>query len=126
MAIYKKNEFKAFLKTIKWGSVEHWQDIARALNVEEDTITAWKRTPEAQAAIEEGIDRALKAMEQAGAKDWRMWEAKLKMLGVNPPEKHEIKTADPIELLLKKYVNAEGKNDRQTPEAISDSSQSST
>lgn len=101
MAVYKKNEFKAFLKSIKWGSTAHWVDIARALNVDDDTITAWKKLPEAQAAIEEGIDRAFAAMQESGGKDWRMWEAKLRMLGVNPATKIEV--ADPRGAILKKY-----------------------
>lgn len=112
MGIYKEKQYKAFIKTLKWGSVAHWVDIARALNIDEDTITAWKKLPEAQDAIQQGIDQALAAMQQAGAKDWKMWEAKLKMLGVNPPAKHEIQGSDPIEKLLDKYVNAEGSDDR--------------
>lgn len=81
---YKDQEFSAFIKLIKNGQVAHWQTIAQILGVDEDTITKWKRTPQAQEAISKGIATALKAMESAGKKDWRMWEAKLKMLGINP------------------------------------------
>jgi len=102
MAVYKKQEFKAFIKALKFGSMAHWIDIARALNVEENTITKWKQLPEAQQAIQDGIDQAFAAMEQAGKKDWRMWEAKLKMFGINPVQKIEF--SDPREDLLKQYM----------------------
>lgn len=101
--MYKKDEFNAFIKTVKWGSTAHWMDIAKAIGVDDDTIRAWRQLPEAKAAIQEGIDNALASMKQAGAKDWRMWEAKLKMLGVNPPEKHEV-LVDPRDAILKKYL----------------------
>lgn len=104
MAVYKDKEFKAFIKTLKWGSAAHWIEIAHALGVDKNTITAWKELPEAQEAIQEGIDQALAAMQQAGAKDWRMWEAKLKMLGVNPAQNIEVKFNDPRKDLLKKYM----------------------
>lgn len=100
---YKKKEYEAFIKTLKWGSVGHWVEIARALNVDDDTILAWKKLPEAQTAIQEGIDRSIAAMEQAGGKDWRMWEAKLKMLGVNPPQKIEAEVTDARKSILDKY-----------------------
>lgn len=89
MKIYKKNEFRAFIRSIKHGQIAHWQDIARAIGVDENTITVWKKLPEAQDAINEGIDYALEQMQTVGKRDWRMWETKLKMLGVNPASKVE-------------------------------------
>ncbi len=88
--IRKKQEFKNFLKTIRGGSISHWQDIARAIGIDKDTIVEWKKTSEAQTAIGEGISKALTEMEKAGRKDWRMWESKLKMLGVSPIDKSDI------------------------------------
>ena len=88
--IRKTREFKAFIKTIEGDTVEHWINIAEALNINKDTITAWKKLPEAQAAIQRGIDRALAGMESAGGKDWRMWESKLKMLGANSTQKIDL------------------------------------
>lgn len=85
--IYKEDQFEAFLATIKGSAVAHWIDIARAVGVHQDTITAWKQHPRARAAIQNGIAHALAAMERAGKKDWRMWESKLKMLGVISKEK---------------------------------------
>lgn len=85
--IRKNNEFRAFIKMLQDGTVAHWQDIADVLGVENDTITNWKKLPEAQEAIKKGIDRALSGMERAGGHDWRMWESKLKMLGIVPREK---------------------------------------
>lgn len=103
MAIYKKDQFKAFIKALKYGSVAHWMDIARALNVDDDTIKAWRDLPEAQLAIQEGIDEAFRRMQESGAKDWRMWESKLKMLGVNPAQKVEV-INDPRLDILGKYM----------------------
>ena len=103
MAVYKKKEYEAFVKALKFGSVAHWQEIAKALGVDEDTITAWKKLPEAQEAIQAGIDQSLAAMQQAGQKDWRMWEAKLKMFGINPATKIDATIGDPREKVLAKY-----------------------
>lgn len=102
--IIKTEQFEAFLKAIEESVMPHWVDIARALNVEEDTITAWKKRPEAQLAIKKGIEHALKCMEQAGARDWRMWEKKLKLLGVDAPDKVEANLRiDPRSEILKRY-----------------------
>lgn len=103
MGQYKDKEFKAFIKTITEGQAAHWVEIARALNISEDTIVIWKKTPEAQEAIQKGIDHALQCMEQAGARDWHMWESKLKMLGLNPATKIEAVIDDPRKALLDKY-----------------------
>ena len=121
MAVYKEQEFKAFIKTLKWGSAAHWLDIAEALNVDKNTITAWKELPEAKEAIQEGIYRALAAMEQAGAKDWRMWEAKLKMLGVNPPQRVEADISDSRKEILKKYLGDEDAGEAKEAESRSPS-----
>lgn len=111
--ILKKKEYEAFVKALKFGSVAHWVDIARALNVDEDTITAWKKLPEAQQAIQDGIDQAFAAMQQAGGKDWKMWEAKLKMFGVNPPTKVEATIDDPRLGILNKYMGDSGAGETQ-------------
>lgn len=115
MSVIKKTEYKAFIKHLKYGSAAHWVEIAKALNVDNDTITAWKKLPEAQMAIQEGIDQAIMAMEQAGRKDWRMWEAKLKMFGVNPPQKIEAVIDDPRQKILGQYMG--GKDAREAEEA---------
>ena len=85
--IRKKEAFSAFIKILQDGTVAHWVNVAVALGVNKDTITAWKGLPEAQEAIKKGIEKALNGMEKAGGKDWRMWESKLKMLGAIPTEK---------------------------------------
>lgn len=105
--ILKKKEFAAFIQAIDEGQVGHWVEIARALNVTDDTITAWKKLPEAQEAIQRGIDNALKCMQQAGGRDWKMWEAKLKMLGVNPSSKVDVNINDPRKDILGKYMGDE-------------------
>lgn len=100
----KAAEFKKFLEIIEdQAQFAHWAEIARLLGLDKNTITAWKNTPEAQAAIAKGINRALKEMETAGKKDWRMWEAKLKLLGMNPPTEIKHDLSDPIAELLGRY-----------------------
>lgn len=113
---YKLKEFGAFVKAIDEGQVGHWVEIARALNVDDDTITAWKKLPEAQAAIQRGIDHALQAMQQAGNRDWKMWEAKLKMLGVNPASKVEVNLNDPRKDILGKYMGDDDVGETQETE----------
>lgn len=112
---YKKKEFDAFIKAIDEGQIGHWVEIARALNVDDDTITAWKKLPEAQDAIQRGIDHALKCMQQAGARDWKMWETKLKMLGINPATKIDANVNDPRTEILNKYLGS--KDAGETKEA---------
>lgn len=111
MAVYKELEFNKFLKTIEQGQVGHWQEIAEAIGVDADTITKWKATPEAIKAKQVGIDYALKQMEMAGKKDWRMWQEKLKMLGINPPQKVDARINDPRKGILDKYLGDDSKDD---------------
>lgn len=87
---YKDDEFEKFIETIEGDTVEHWVNIASALGVTPDTITRWKKHPKAKEAIRRGINRALEGMEKAGGNDWRMYEAKLKMLGVDSTQKVDI------------------------------------
>jgi len=108
MRHYKDKEFAAFIQSIQAGQVSHWQDIARAIGVDENTITRWKKLPEAQEAIQKGIDNAIEQMQLSGKRDWRMWESKLKMLGVNPATKVEANVTNPIELIISKYGSGEG------------------
>jgi len=114
---YKKSEFKQFLKIItNEGQFAHWAEIGRALNIDKNTISTWKQLPEAQEALAQGIAKALQEMETAGRKDWRMWESKLKMMGINPATKLEHDVSDPISEILSKYgLNDAGK----TPETES-------
>lgn len=103
MGVYKDIEFKEFIKEIEEGSIAHWQEIAEALSVDEDTITRWKKMPEAIEAQKKGISNALAGMQKAGAKDWRMYEAKLKMLGINPAIKVDARLTDNRKQILDKY-----------------------
>lgn len=116
MGIYKDVEFAEFIKEIENGSIGHWQEIAEALDVDPDTITKWKKTPEAIEARRKGIAKALAGMEKAGMKDWRMWAEKLKMLGVNPTDKVEVKVTDVRKAVLSKY-GLEGDDVGQAKEA---------
>lgn len=111
----KPDEFRAFLKAIEWGQAEHWVDIAEAIGVHQNTITAWKKSPEGRKALRKGIERSLAAMEQAGSKDWRMWEKKLAMLGVNPGIKIDGKLQ--VNVVHEILTKAGLLNDGQTSEA---------
>lgn len=118
--LHKEAEFEEFVEILKDSvAYGHWTEIARALGVSNDTITAWKRRPEAQKAIKEAIKRSLTQMEKSGSKDWRMWEAKLKMLGVNPSVNINANIqSDPIEELLRAYGIVRSTDDRQADEAL--------
>lgn len=87
---YKKEQFEAFLQTIGRKSLGHWVQMAKALGVDRDTIAAWKQHPMAQKVIKDEIEKCLEGMEESGAKDWKMWESRAKMLGVSPIEKSDI------------------------------------
>lgn len=91
--IYKKTEFKEFIKTLEEGSIEHWVEIARALGVDQNTITSWKELPEAQEARRKGIRRALEEMEKVGRRDWKMWKDKLALLDVQSIDKKDVTSA---------------------------------
>lgn len=86
---YKKDQFDAFIATIKGNAVGHWVAIAKVLGVDRETIAEWRKLPQAQKAIKDQIERVSEEMERAGKEDWKMWESKMKMLGVSPIEKTE-------------------------------------
>lgn len=115
--IYKEKEFKKFIEAIEEGQQPFWKEIADAIGVDQDTITAWKELPEAKKAIQRGIQNTLREMEGAGRKDWRMWEARLKMLGINPAIKVDAKVSDTRKDILSKYGLLEGDDAGQTKEA---------
>lgn len=117
----KPAEYEKFVEIIKGGKVAHWVEIAKALDVDPDTITRWKKRPEAQAAIAEGINEAVEQMQTVGKRDWRMWESKLKMLGVNPALKIDQNTNINIfqEIIAKYGGSVEGTIDEvPRPEGI--------
>lgn len=92
--IRKEVEFDSFIKIIEDKSIAHWQDIAEAIGVNKDTITEWRKLPEAQDAIAKGIANALDKMENTGKRDWRMWREKLKMLGLIEVQRAELTGKD--------------------------------
>ena len=102
--IYKKLEFEAFLDLLRGESSHHWTQIAKTLGVDQGTITAWKKIPQAQKAIRDGIEKALDGMTKAGKEDWRMWESKLKMLGLSPIEKSDVALGgEALRILMTSY-----------------------
>lgn len=106
--IYKDIEFEKFIETLEEGSVEHWIEIARAIGVDKDTITAWKSQPRAIEARRNGIKYALEQMEKSGKRDWKMWKAKLALLEVMETEKTDVTSAG--EKLELKVEIVEAKN----------------
>jgi hypothetical protein len=88
--IYKMTEFEEFIRTLEEGSVEHWIEIARAVGVDKDTITAWNKQPQAIEARKKGIRYALEQMEKSGRRDWKMWKEKLALLDVQATDKKDI------------------------------------
>lgn len=86
--VYKKAEFDIFLQMLKKASVNPvllgtWSSIATDLGVDNDTITAWKKMPQARDLIIKAKIFALEQMQQAGIDDWRMWKEQAKMLDVD-------------------------------------------
>lgn len=79
---YKKEKFSAFLDMLRGESVHYWIQIAEILGVEDKTIRTWREHPAAKKAIRDGIENILDNMTKAGKDDWRMWDAKAKMLGL--------------------------------------------
>ncbi len=119
--IYKTEQFEMFLKTLKQDSYAHWKEIAEVIGVDRDTISAWKKHPRAQQIINDGIAEAIQNMTIAGKKDWRMWEAKLKLLGLTPINKHELEHKNnPIDRILERYGLDAGKIEKTSSRSLED------
>lgn len=118
-----QDKFRDFIKSLKEDKVRHWVELATASGVSEATISRWKQLPEARRHLDLAIINTIENMETAGKKDWRMWRDKLTMLGVNPPQKHEVTLDDPRKEILKKYLGAESA--RQTKDTKNGTSQTS-
>lgn len=103
-SVYKQDEFDIFISTIKGNAVGSWVQIANVVGVSRDTINRWRKLPQARKAITDAIERANDEMERSGKDDWRMWESKLKMLGVSPIERKDLTSDDkPINLGVISY-----------------------
>lgn len=116
---YKKEAFEKFIELLRGNAIAHWVQVAAALGIDKDTITEWKRHSMAQKAIRDGIERAMDGMQKAGEGDWRMWESKLKMLGVSPIERSDLTSGGeklPSPLLGGTSKNGSDNNgDKKTP-----------
>lgn len=79
--VYKSEEYRAFLKMVKKGKIPaNWQDVAEAIGVHPNTITAWRKLPEFQEALSSGIQESIEKMSNVGKRDWRMWRERYAML----------------------------------------------
>lgn len=96
----KKVEYEAFVKLLKEGiPTQSWAMIAQALGVDADTISRWKKLPEAKKAISKGLQMGIEQMVRAGKNDWRMWERYLEMNGAPvKPTRLEGPNGGPIKL----------------------------
>lgn len=93
----KLQEYEEFVGMLEEGIPIHsWSNIANDLNVSRDTITEWKKTPRAIAAVKKAVKRALSKMQEVGSDDWRMWREYNKLLGIDAVDKHEIVTKNEI------------------------------
>ena len=126
--IRKKEEFEAFIGALEGSSIAHWKDIAEAVGVDKDTVTEWKKHPRAIEARVKGIQYAFNQMELAGKNDWRMWETKLKMLGINKDNVNENEDTTQAEIrkvrhdtaeLLQKIYDEMHENEEQTVNHVS-------
>lgn len=86
----KATEFNLFLEFMESGAVEYLYQVAEIIGVDAGTISDWKKLPQVQEAQARGIKRTMAEMEKAGKRDWRMWESKLKMLGISGVQKTDI------------------------------------
>lgn len=118
----KVNEFNMFLEILEKGQAVHLGQIAQALGVGPETLTDWKKDPRAIEAQTKGVLAALEKMEKVGTDDWRMWQAKLAMAGIQAIQKTDITTqgdkigglsADQCDQLLRARAN------RDDPEGTS-------
>lgn len=79
--VRKQVEYQTFLTLIGKGQIPaNWQDMAEALGVKPGTISEWKKLPEFQEALLQGIDESFKRMSQTGQKQWQMWRERYAML----------------------------------------------
>lgn len=109
---YKDEEFEAFLESLEDPTVQaHWYQIAEVIGVTKETLSRWQKHPRAIEARQRGIAESLKGMRTAGATEWKMYESKLKMLGIVPVERQEHTGKDGNELIIalteikKKYLD---------------------
>ena len=78
---YKDDQYIKFIATIKGGQIPaHWEILAETLRVHRNTIMEWKKLPEFAAAIDEGLNEALRMMKETGGKDWKMWRERVAIL----------------------------------------------
>lgn len=85
--VIKEAEFDIFLDMVENGNIpDTWELVAEAIGVHKNTITEWRKRPEFQRAKAQGVENALKNMEVAGKKDWKMWREKLNLLGATKPQ----------------------------------------
>lgn len=79
--LHKHEQFEEFLRLIKEEKIPgEWEILAEAIGVTRQTINNWKKLPEFQEALSEGIKNAIASMEHSGRYDWRMWREKLALL----------------------------------------------
>lgn len=77
----KSAEYQAFIKSVGTGKISaNWESMAGALGVHPNTISKWKKLPEFQKALAQGIEESFNRMTTVGKRDWRMWRERHAML----------------------------------------------
>src|SRR4030043_357297 len=108
---YKTEEYQKFIQTVENGEIpEHWQILAEALGITEQTIIRWKQLPEFQKALNKGLDKALREMQRAGGDDWKMWRERIALLRKEKQGDSMTINADKVVAILGGVTNVSGNN----------------
>ncbi len=85
--VYKEIEFADFIDFIKQGLWRNGKLLSELCSVDEDTITAWKKQPEAIAARKLSMSDTLKTFKNRGDVEKRLKEQGMEF----DPDKQEVK-----------------------------------
>lgn len=85
--VYKEVEFADFIDFIKQGLWRNGKLLSELCSVDEDTITAWKKQPEAIAARKLSMSDTLKTFKNRGDVEKRLKEQGMEF----DPDKQEVK-----------------------------------
>lgn len=95
--VYKEVEFADFIDFIKQGLWRNGKLLSELCSVDEDTITAWKKQPEAIAARKLSLGDTLKTFKNRGDVEKRLKEQGMEF----DPDKVEAK----VEIIVKGLEN---------------------
>lgn len=99
---YKEMEFQEFLTAIGNQHIQNWSILAEGLGVGRNTITRWKKNPQARQALETALNDSLEAMVKVGHTDWRMHRERANMMGVALKQTMEHEVSEDVKATLDK------------------------